>query len=114
VLVPKTLSKLVIWFALAESPQIIATPNYRDHCKLDLTTRRSTLMTTTTTPEKVETQTAIAVEDDLDIIDSRSVPFGSWSPLDDNPDALRIYFDLASPDVTAYTPPWLRIPQQSK
>ena len=57
-------------------------------------------MTTTTTPAKEQKEPAIVVDDDPDIIDSRAVSFASWSALDDNPDALRIYFELTSPDVT--------------
>jgi hypothetical protein len=57
-------------------------------------------MTTTTTPSEGQKEPTIVVDDDPNIIDSRSVPFESWSRLESNPDALRIYFELASPDVT--------------
>jgi hypothetical protein len=49
-------------------------------------------MTTTTTPSEGQKEPTIVVDDHPNIIDSRSVPFESWSRLDSNPDALRIYF----------------------
>ncbi|MDH6247754.1 hypothetical protein [Mycobacterium sp. OTB74] len=55
---------------------------------------------TTTTPSEEPKEPVIVVDDDPDIVDSRKVQFESWSRLDHNPDALRIYFELTSPDVT--------------
>jgi hypothetical protein len=57
-------------------------------------------MTTTTIPSEGPKEPAIVIDDDPHIIDSRTVPFESWSRLDNNADALRIYFELTSPDVT--------------
>jgi hypothetical protein len=58
-------------------------------------------VTTTTTPSEIQEPTDVdVVGDDPDTTDSRSEPFKSWSRLDNNPDALRIYFELVAPDVT--------------
>jgi hypothetical protein len=55
--------------------------------------------TTATPPEQPLSQNRVAFTDNPHIVNSLPLPFESWSRLD-NGDALRLYFDLASPDCT--------------
>ncbi len=54
---------------------------------------------TTTPPEQTPSEPGIVFTDNPLIIDSRTLPFVSWSR-PDNGNALRIFFYVASPDCT--------------
>jgi hypothetical protein len=53
----------------------------------------------TTTPEQTPSEPGMVFTDNPLIIDSRTLPFETWSRLD-NGNALRLYFNVASPDCT--------------